>query len=354
MELSINNPEVVEGPVFFEGHYHGRFDHFLQSTIPAVASWASDVLMMPNRAPTPLITVDEVLEYRKQVLDAAPRGDFEFNPVMTISLTEEVTKEGLRAVLECPHILAVKLYAGHTTNAAGVSDLSVFDWAFAMIEESGKLLLVHGETDSENPWNREREFYLDDPRAPAERLRRAFPALRIVAEHISTIEAVEFAWRHPNVWATITAHHLLITARDMAGGAFNVQFWCKPPVQFEKDRRALLAAATSGDPRFYLGTDSAPHPKDTKYTLGSAGCFTALTAPELYATAFASVGKLDKLFDFGSKFGRTAYGLSIPKGRLSIARSEPWQPPLEYEFGHGATVPFRLSKPLEWKASRIV
>ncbi len=338
-------------------HVHFRVGARLHSVVRHTAAQFARAIVMPNLAPKHITTLDQVLQYRAEVLAAVPTG-FDFTPLMTVSLTHETTHEGLSKALASEHVYAAKLYAGHTTNSEGVSDLASMGWMFEMLQEYRKPLLVHGEAGvTVDVFDREARFYEQEMSAILERC----PDLKVVCEHITTRTAVEFVKQHTlRVAATITPQHLLANRNDMLGkGGIRPDYYCMPILKTEQDRLALLEAATSGSPQFFLGTDSAPHPRfgvagKAKYTsCGCAGCFTATHALELYAEAFNSVGKIEMLPDFASKFGREFYGLPPNKGSVIIEQVEPWRLPEAIEFGDEDVAPFQYEKPVPWKATRI-
>jgi dihydroorotase len=245
---------------------------------------------------------------------------------------------------------AVKYYpAGATTNSAsGVTDIRKVEAVLAAMQEAGMPLLVHGEvTDAEvDVFDREAVF-IERTLAP---LVKRFPALKIVMEHITTHEAAAFVERAPaNVGATITAHHLLMNRNAIFAGGINPHHYCLPVLKREPHRRALVKAATSGNPRFFLGTDSAPHPRGMKETCcGSAGMYTAHAAIELYAEAFDAAGALDKLEGFASHFGADFYGLPRNTAKVKLEKAQ-WTVPAQYTFGDETVVPLRAGETLAWR-----
>lgn len=338
-------------------HLHFRSGPRLQSVVPHTAAQFARAIVMPNLAKKHVTTLVEVVSYRDEILRAVPAG-VDFTPLMTVSLTKEMTLSDLQEALASPFVYAAKLYAGHTTNSEGMSDLASMMWAFAELEKAGKPLLVHGEAGvTVDVFDREQRFY--EKEMP--KILKAFPALKVVCEHITTAYVAEFVLAAGrNVAATITPQHLLVNRNDMLGcGGVRPDMYCMPILKTEEDRRRLLEVATSGSPQFFLGTDSAPHPRfgtsgKAKYTsCGCAGCFTATHALELYAEAFDSVGKLETLPNFASRFGREFYGLPPNKGRIVLEKVEPWTLPEALEFGGEDVAPFRFEVPLHFKARRI-
>lgn len=345
-------------PVAADLHVHFRDGERLKYTVPATAAWAGYGIAMPNLAPKHVTLKQEVLDYRQRILDAVPHG-VDFTPLMTISLLPDFRAEELREALG--HVHAVKFYAGHTTNATGVDDVTVLDQAFEIIEESGKPLLIHGEAGKTvDVFDRESRFY----EGPGQYIVQKFPAMKIVAEHISTRTAVEFVRNAADkVAATITVQHLLSNRNHMLGqGGANVHMMCLPILKREEDQQALIAAATSGNPKFFLGTDSAPHPRKSdkqaskESAMACCGCYTAEYALALYAQAFAEANALDKLPAFASENGLKFYGLTSRPGQIIIEEVEPYSVKTVFDFGDGEEVvhymPFGQEK-LSWKVTRV-
>ncbi len=305
---------------------------------------------MPNLSP-PVTTTDQALSYRDRILAALPAGS-RFQPLMTLYLTDVTPPSEIARAKESGYIYAVKLYpAGATTNSeAGVTDIRHTEATLDAMRELGLPLLVHGEvTDPEvDVFDREKVF-IDRVLAP---LVERFPGLRVVFEHVTTQEAVEFVRQAPpNVAATVTPHHLLINRNAMFAGGMRPHHYCLPVAKREIHRRALLSAATSGDPKFFLGTDSAPHGRRKKETAcGCAGIYSAHAAIELYAEAFEQVDALHRLEAFASCFGPDFYGLSRNGKRLTLVK-ESWRIPETMEFGDDLLVPFRAGDQIAWKLS---
>jgi dihydroorotase len=341
-------------PTPWDLHLHVRDGARLASVVPFTARQFGGAIIMPNLKPKHITTVTEVLAYRQAILNAVPEG-LSFMPLMTVSLTKEMAPEDLRAALACEHVYAVKLYAGTTTNAAGIDNIESLFWAFGMIEKAGKCLLIHGEAGTTvDIFHRERQFYEDE----MWKITSKFPHLKIVCEHITTAYAVAFVESQgPNVAATITPHHLLVDRNDMLGkGGIRVHMYCLPILKKREDREALMRAATSGSSKFFLGTDSAPHPQGEKESAcGCAGAYNAPSAIELYATAFASVGKLHMLPDFASRFGCEFYGLPAIPGQVEIWSGEELTLPPYYDFGeNNRVVPFQVpGLKINYKAVRV-
>lgn len=337
-------------------HVHFRAGARLYSVVRHTAAQFARAIVMPNLAPMHVTTLAQVMEYRAEILSAVPSG-VDFTPLMTVSLTKDMTGDDLATALASPYVYAAKLYAGHTTNSEGMSNLTSMMWAFAELEKAGKPLLVHGEAGvTVDVFDREQRFY--EKEMP--RILEAFPALKVVCEHITTGYVADFVLASGrNVAATITPQHLLVNRNDMLGcGGVRPDMFCMPILKTEADRRRLLEVATSGSSKFFLGTDSAPHPRfgtagKAKYTsCGCAGCFSATHALELYAEAFDSVGKIEMLPDFASRFGREFYGLPPNKGQVILKKVEPWKLPEAIEFGDDDVAPFRFEVPLHFKARR--
>ncbi|HZZ94761.1 MAG TPA: dihydroorotase [Usitatibacter sp.] len=338
--LSIARPD--------DWHCHLRDGAAMASVAGATARQFARAIVMPNLKP-PVVNVEQARAYRERIGAALPAGSG-FTPLMTLYLTE-ATRPGEIALGKSSGVVtAVKYYpAGATTNsAAGVSDIRRCDAVLAAMQEAGMPLLVHGEvTDPEvDVFDREAVF-LERTMAP---LVQRFPGLRFVLEHVTTREGVEFVERAPaNVAATITAHHLLLNRNAIFSGGLRPHHYCLPVIKREEHRQALVRAATSGNPKFFLGTDTAPHPRDAKERdCGSAGIYTAHAAIELYAEAFETVGALDRLEAFASHFGADFYGLPRNTQRVTLERAE-WRVPAEYPFGDAALVPMRANGFVRWR-----
>jgi dihydroorotase len=303
---------------------------------------------MPNLKP-PVTTVALALAYRQRILDALPpRARFE--PLMTLYLTDNTSEEEIIQSKQIDSVIAVKYYpAGATTNSDdGVTDLARCTAVLEAMQETGMPLLVHGEvTDTAvDIFDRERVF-LERVLTP---LAARHPRLKIVVEHITTREAAQFVMQAPpNIAATITAHHLLLNRNALFAGGMRPHNYCLPVLKREVHREALLAAATSGSPKFFLGTDSAPHARHTKETdCGCAGCYTAHAGIELYAEAFEAAGALDKLEGFASHFGADFYGLPRNRDTITLAR-EAWRVPQDVAYGADRLIPFRAGSEMAWR-----
>lgn len=330
-------------------HLHLRDDEALAAVVGASARQMGRAIIMPNLKP-PVTTTEQALAYRERILAALPEGSA-FEPLMTLYLTDRTPAEEIERAHASGLVQAVKLYpAGATTNSdSGVTDLRHCDEAIAAMARLGMPLLVHGEvTDAEiDIFDREAVFIERVMKPLLER----HPALRVVFEHITTADAAEFVTAAPaNVAATITAHHLLYNRNHMLVGGIRPHYYCLPILKRERHRQALLAAATSGNPKFFLGTDSAPHAQsDKESACGCAGAYTAPAAIELYAEAFEEAGALDRLEGFASHFGPDFYGLPRNAESVTLVR-EPWQLPESLAYvGDSRIVPLRAGETLAWK-----
>jgi dihydroorotase len=329
-------------------HLHLRDGAALASVLRFTAARFGRAIIMPNLKP-PITTTAAACAYRARIQAALPAGS-RFEPLMTLYLTNDTDPEEIDRAKRSGVIHGVKLYpAGATTHsAAGVTDIRRVDATLARMERLALPLEVHGEvTDPEvDVFDREQRF-IDDVLAP---LLDRFPGLPVVFEHITTARAVEFVRAaRARVAATITPQHLLHNRNAIFAGGIRPHYYCLPILKRETDRQALLAAATGGEPRFFLGTDSAPHERGTKETAcGCAGMFTAHAALELYAEAFEAAGRLDRLEGFASFHGADFYGLPRPTESITLIK-ETWVPPVTYEFGDGVLVPYRAGETVSWR-----
>ncbi len=331
-----------------DAHLHLRDGAALASVLPYTARVFARAVVMPNLRP-PVTDTALAAAYRGRVLKALPKGS-KFEPLMTLYLTDNTGAEEIVRAKRSGFVCGVKYYpAGATTNSeAGVTRIERAYPALAAMEEHDLPLLVHGEVTSPgvDVFDRERVF-LETVLAG---ITRRFPRLRIVVEHVTTRDAVEFVLAGgPQIAATITAHHLLYNRSAMFSGGIRPHYYCLPVLKREEHRQALVRAATSGNPKFFLGTDSAPHARVDKEALcGHAGIYTAHAAIELYAEAFEQAGALDKLEAFASFHGADFYRL--PRNRGSIAlRKEPWTVPGEIPFGAVTLVPLRAGESVGWR-----
>lgn len=332
-------------------HLHLRDDAALKAVLPDTAKQFARAIVMPNLRP-PVTTTELAIAYRQRILDALPAG-LNFEPLMTLYLTDNTTAEEIAIAKASGIVHGVKLYpAGATTNSdSGVTNLGHCIKALEAMEKLGMPLLAHAEvTDSDvDVFDREKVF-IERNMAP---LLNKFPALKIVFEHITTKDAADFVMQAPsNVAATITAHHLLMNRNDMFKGGIQPHHYCLPILKREEHRIALVKAATSGNAKFFLGTDSAPHAKHTKEAAcGCAGMYTAHTAMELYAEAFENAHALDKLEGFASFYGADFYGLVRNTARMTLVR-ESWQVPHTLPFDNDELVPLKAGQMLGWRVLR--
>lgn len=330
-------------------HLHLRDGSAMMAVLPDTAHRFARAIVMPNLKP-PVTTVAQAEAYRGRICAALPEG-LRFEPLMTLYLTDNTPAIEIDAAQASGLIHGVKLYpAGATTNSdAGVSNLGKCTATLARMEKLGMPLLVHGEvTDSSvDIFDREAVF-IDTVMQP---LLRDFPGLRVVFEHITTRDAAQFVSEAgPGIAATITAHHLLMNRNAIFSGGIRPHHYCLPVLKRETHRLALVKAATSGSPRFFLGTDSAPHARSTKETAcGCAGCYTAHAGIELYAEAFDAAGALDKLEAFASFHGPDFYALPRNTGRITLVK-EPWTVPLNQPLiNDDPLVPLRAGETIHWK-----
>jgi len=328
-------------------HLHVRDGAAMRDVVGHSARQFGRAIIMPNLRP-PIVTVEQAVAYRQRIVAALPAGA-DFVPLMTIYLTDATPPAEMRRAREAG-IVAIKLYpAGATTNSdAGVSDLAKVGATLAAAEREGIVLLVHGEvTDpAVDVFDREAVF-IERHLIP---LRRDFPGLKIVLEHVTTREGAQYvAEAGENTAATLTAHHLLYNRNALFTGGLRPHHYCLPVLKREVHRQALVAAATSGSPRFFLGTDSAPHAAALKeHASGCAGCYTALTALELYAEAFDTAGAIDRLEGFASFHGPAFYGLPCNEGTVTLRR-QTWSVPEALPFGEATLKPLRAGETLAWK-----
>lgn len=330
-------------------HLHVRDGAAMASVVPHSAAQFGRALIMPNLRP-PVTTAALAQAYRERILAAVPQG-VSFEPLMSLYLTDNTAPDEI-ARARAAGVVALKLYpAGATTNSdAGVTDIRKTYKTLEAMQRAGLLLLVHGEvTDpAVDIFDREAVF-LERQLAP---LRRDFPELKIVLEHLTTREGAHYVRDADRfVAGTITAHHLLYNRNAIFTGGIRPHYYCLPVLKREVHRQALVEAATGGSGKFFLGTDSAPHPAVLKeHALGCAGCYTALSAMELYAEAFDSAGALDQLEGFASFHGADFYGLPRNTGKLTLKR-EDWQLPEKVPFGEAELKPLRGGETLPWRVA---
>jgi dihydroorotase len=338
-EITITRPD--------DWHLHVRDGAALEAVVPHTAAQFARAIIMPNLKP-PCSTAAQALEYKARIQAAVPAG-VEFEPLMTLYLTDNLAANEIARARDAG-VVAAKLYpAGATTNSdAGVSDIRKTYKTLEAMQKSGMLLLVHGEvTDSDIDLFDREAVFIDSKLIP---LRKDFPELKIVFEHITTKEAAHYV-RDACAFtaATITAHHLLYNRNAIFTGGIRPHYYCLPVLKRELHRLALVEAATSGSAKFFLGTDSAPHPAHLKeHASGCAGCYTALSAMELYAEAFDAIAKLDKLEGFASFYGADFYGLPRNTGSITL-RKEAWTVPESLPFGQATVKPLRGGETLAWR-----
>jgi dihydroorotase len=329
-------------------HVHLRDGVVLADVVPHTAAQFARAIVMPNLKP-PVVTTAMAAAYRDRILAAVPQG-MKFEPLMTLYLTDNTPPDEIRRATESGFVKGVKLYpAGATTNSdAGVTDIQRCMGTLEVMQETGLPLLIHGEvTDHEvDVFDREAAF-IDRILQP---LRKSLPGLRVVFEHITTKDAVDYVRdADGEIAATITAHHLMYNRNAIFQGGIRPHYYCLPILKREVHRQALVDAATSGSPRFFLGTDSAPHPKGLKeHACGCAGCYTALHAMELYAEVFEAVNALDKLEGFASLFGPDFYRLPRNTEQVTLQKRE-WLIPDELTLGDTVLVPLDAGRKLGWK-----
>ena len=343
-EITIQTPD--------DWHLHFRDGDMLAETVPATARCFRRAMAMPNLMP-PVRTADEAMAYRERILTARPK-DSDFEPLMTLYLTDNTTPEDIRLAAESG-IRAVKLYpAGATTNSdAAVTNLDGLNPVLEALCDNHMLLLVHGEvTDAHiDIFDREKAF-IDQRLIP---ITERFPELKIVFEHITTQEAVEFVTGSgDNIAATVTPQHLLLNRNDLLVGGIRPHNYCLPVLKRNIHQQALRAAVASGSPKFFLGTDSAPHEKANKETAcGCAGCYSAWAALELYTQVFDELDALDKLEGFASHYGADFYGLPRNKGTVTLIK-QAWHLPESIDLPNGRPIiPFMAGSEVQWKIKSV-
>jgi len=339
-QLTITRPD--------DWHLHLRDGALMQSVLPDTARQFARAIVMPNLRP-PVTTTALALEYRQRILAALPAG-MKFEPLMTLYLTDNTSAEEIRKAKASGVVHAVKLYpAGATTNSdAGVTDIRNTYAALEEMQRCGMPLLVHGEVTDSNIDIFDREaVFIERVMQP---LLRDLPELRVVFEHITTLDAAQFVADAPaTLAATLTPQHLLYNRNALLAGGIRPHYYCLPILKRETHRVALVKAVTSGNKKFFLGTDSAPHAQHTKEAAcGCAGCYSAHSAIELYAEAFEAAGALDKLEAFASFFGADYYGLPRNTDTVTLRR-ESWQVPDSIGFGEHRLVPLRAGEAMQWK-----
>ena len=339
-EISLIRPD--------DWHSHFRDGAVLADVVPASAARFARAVAMPNLSP-PVTTTSAALAYRDRILAAVPPGA-SFEPLMTLYLTDETGADEIRRAAASGRVLGVKLYpAGATTNSAhGVTDLERCASALDAMQKFGLALMVHGEVTEKDVdvFDRERVF-IERTLAPVV---DRFPGLKVVLEHVTTAEGVRFVrGAREGVAATITAHHLLLNRNALFEGGLRPHHYCLPVLKRERHRAALVDAATGGERRFFLGTDSAPHPRHAKEAAcGCAGLYTAHAGIELYAEAFDGAGALGALEAFASRNGPAFYGLEPNRGTITLRR-ESWPVREEMSMGGDVLVPFRAGDRVQWR-----
>ena len=328
-------------------HLHLRDGEFLAAVLPHTAARFARAVVMPNLSP-PVTTTSAALAYRERILAALPAG-MSFEPLMTLYLTDNTPAAEIRRARDSGCIVGIKLYpAGATTNSdSGVTDIARCAEALAAIEETGLVLQVHGEVTETtvDVFDRERMF-IEQVLAPVV---ERHPRLKVVLEHVTTADGIDFVRNaRPGIAATITPQHMLLNRNALFAGGLRPHHYCLPVLKAERHREAVFAAATGGEERFFLGTDSAPHSRSSKESsCGCAGIYSAPVGIELYAEAFEQAGALERLEAFASEHGARYYGLPLNEDQIVLERRE-WRPPLEYAVGAERLVPFRAGEPVAW------
>lgn len=340
-ELTITRPD--------DWHVHLRDGAALPNTCADMARYFGRAIVMPNLSP-PVVTVADALAYRERIVSAMAPLPRQFEPLMTLYLTEATDANEIQRAAACEHVHAVKLYpAGATTNsAAGIAHIDAISPVLEAMQKVDLPLLVHGEvTRGEvDIFDREKVF-IDEHLLP---ITQRFPSLRVVLEHITTADAVQFVQdATANVAATITAHHLLFNRNDMFVGGIRPHHYCLPVLKRNTHQQALLAAAISGNPKFFLGTDSAPHSTHSKESgCGCAGIYSAHGALEFYAQVFEQQGALHKLQDFASHYGPDFYQLPRNADTVTLRKAE-WQVPDTLALGDTHLTPLHAGQPMHWQ-----
>lgn len=339
-ELRITRPD--------DWHVHLRDGLVLADTVPATARYFGRAIVMPNLVP-PVMTTEQALAYKERILEHIPAGS-SFNPLMVLYLTDRTEPAEIERAKASGQVVACKLYpAGATTNSdSGVTQLEHIYPVLEKMAEVGLPLLVHGEVTHSDVdiFDREKAF-IDQKLLP---LTERFPTLRLVLEHITTAEAAQFVLSaNDNVGATITVQHLMYNRNHMLVGGIRPHFFCLPILKRNIHQQALQEVAISGNPKFFLGTDSAPHARSAKESAcGCAGCYSAPAALELYAEVFEELGALDKLEGFASHFGADFYKLPRNTDTVTLVK-EDWELPEEYAFGDTRIVPLRAGSTVRWR-----
>lgn len=344
LEITLTQPD--------DWHLHLRDNSALNRTVVDTARYFGRAVIMPNLRP-PVTDTKAAIEYRQRILKARP-DDSDFRPLMTLYLTDNTSAQEIQHAYDSGIVHAVKLYpAGATTNSdAGVTDLQLCYSALEQMQKLGMPLLVHGEvTDAAiDVFDREQVF-IDRVLEP---LLQDFPELKVVFEHITTQDAVSFVTsQSKHIAATITPHHLLLNRNDLLVGGIHPHNYCLPVLKRNTHQQALIKAATSGNPKFFLGTDSAPHAQDAKETAcGCAGIYSSHAAIELYAEAFEAANSLDKLEGFASFYGADFYNLARNSRTITLSKQS-WEVPPQYEFSDQALIPMRAGQDILWQVTAI-
>ncbi len=347
MTSSINKLRITRPD---DWHVHLRDDQALSHTVPAMARYFGRAIVMPNLVP-PVSNADQAIAYRERIMAAQKHCLRQVEPLMVIYLTDLTTAEEIKRAKQAG-VIACKLYpAGATTNSdSGVTDIQKIYPALEAMEKEGMLFLLHGEVTDQDIDIFDREKIFIDRTLKI--LERDFPNLPMILEHITTKDAVDFvSSANKNIAATITAHHLLLNRNDMLVGAIRPHYYCLPILKRNSHQQALIEAAISGNPKFFLGTDSAPHSQESKESnCGCAGIYTAHAAIELYAEAFEQADALDMLEGFSSHFGPDFYGLPRNNDTITL-RKEAWLVPNTAELGNSHLVPLYAGESLQWQVS---
>jgi dihydroorotase len=340
VELTLTRPD--------DWHLHVRDGDALAAVIPHTARQFARAIIMPNLQP-PVTTTALALAYRQRILDVLPAGS-DFAPLMTLYLTDNTTADEVRRARDSGQVVACKYYpAGATTNSdAGVTDISKTWHTLEALQDAGMPLLLHAEVTDPDVDIFDREAVFID--TLLEPLTVRFPGLKVVLEHVTTRQGVEFVRSSPDtVAATITAHHLLLNRNAMFKNGLQPHAYCLPVLKRETHRAALIEAATSGSNKFFLGTDSAPHAIERKESnCGCAGIYTAHAALELYAGVFEAAGALDRLEGFASHFGPDFYGLQRNTQTITLEKAD-WTVPESYPLGDSKVVPMYAGETLHWR-----
>mgnify|MGYP006422492091 CR=1 FL=1 len=328
-------------------HIHLRDDAYLKRTVADAAAQFNTIVVMPNLTP-PIAAIEDALSYRQRILNAVPATD-KLNPLLNLYLHKGTTATLVKDVANTPYILGFKLYPrGATTNSdAGIDDISQFYNIFAAMEKHNVPLMIHAEDNSPTTDIFDRECFFIDKHIT--KLHKAFPELKITLEHITTKDAVEFISACPaNLAATITAHHLWINRNDVINTKIMPHNFCLPIAKRKEHQQALIAAATSGNPKFFLGTDSAPHTQANKESAcGCAGIYTAKNAIELYTEIFDNKGALSQLEGFASIYGPRFYGFAVANDTIELTK-RPQKIEDTLEFGGSIVVPFKSNEQINW------